>query len=79
MGIGTSIVLLAVGAILAFAVSGVDIASGIHLGVVGWILMAAGLLGLAVALVAAGPRRREPVTEDSVRRRPVGRPADERC
>ncbi len=59
MGIGASVFLIAVGAILAFAV---DFAvSGINLSTVGWILMAAGAIGLLVALVFAngwggGPR-----------------------
>jgi hypothetical protein len=44
MGIGASVFLLAVGAVLAFAVTGS--ASGIDVHVVGWILMACGALGL---------------------------------
>ncbi|MFN2503493.1 MAG: DUF6458 family protein [Acidimicrobiales bacterium] len=48
MGIGVSVFLIAVGAILAFAV---DYAvSGIDLATVGWILMAAGVIGLLVAI-----------------------------
>jgi sulfite exporter TauE/SafE len=50
MGIGTSIFLLAVGAVLAFAVNA-DI-SGLSLFAVGIILMVAGAIGLAVSLVA---------------------------
>jgi Domain of unknown function (DUF6458) len=57
MGIGASIFLIAVGAILAFAleyeVQGVDIS------VVGWILMVVGGLGLIVTLVIWAPRRRQ--------------------
>lgn len=49
MGIGTSIFLLAVGAILAFAVT--DSISGLDLTVVGYILMAAGALGLVISLM----------------------------
>lgn len=64
MGIGGCIILFAVGAILTF---GVDWhLSGVNLDVVGIVLMAAGLLGLAVY---AGVLRR--------RRLIVGRPLDE--
>ncbi|HWH28343.1 MAG TPA: DUF6458 family protein [Mycobacteriales bacterium] len=55
MGIGVSIFLLAVGAILAFAVS-VDI-SGISLETVGVILLVAGAVGLLWSLVVAGRDR----------------------
>ena len=49
MGISTSIVLLAIGAILAFAV---EVAvSGIELQTVGWILMVVGAIGLVLSLV----------------------------
>jgi len=57
MGIGASIFLLAIGAILAFAVRVKDVA-GIDLNVIGFILMAAGLLGLILTLVVWGPRNR---------------------
>jgi hypothetical protein len=49
MGIGASVFLIAIGAILAFAVN-VSV-SGLDLATVGWILMAAGTIGLLVALV----------------------------
>jgi hypothetical protein len=48
MGIGTSIFLLALGAILKFAVT-VEIA-GIELATVGVILMVAGVIGLLISL-----------------------------
>jgi hypothetical protein len=48
MYIGGSIVLLAVGAILSFAVQ--DSISGVDLVVVGYILMAAGALGILLSL-----------------------------
>lgn len=48
MSIGASLLLIAVGAILAFAVT-VDVRS-VDIQVVGWILMAAGGLGLLVSL-----------------------------
>ena len=57
MGIGASIFLLAIGAILAFAVQ-VDNVAGIDLQVIGVILMAAGLLGLILTLVIWAPRNR---------------------
>lgn len=56
MGIGFSITLLAVGAILAFAVRAT--VAGLDIHVVGWILMAAGALGLALTMAVLTPRRR---------------------
>jgi hypothetical protein len=56
VGIGAGVFLIAVGAILAFAVE-YDIA-GIELNVVGWILMGAGALALIMSLIVWGPRRR---------------------
>lgn len=49
MGIGVSVFLLAVGGILAFAVS--DRLSGVDLTMVGYILMGAGALGVVIALL----------------------------
>jgi hypothetical protein len=49
MGVGASIFLIAVGAILAFAVTAE--VSGLDVQVVGWILMAAGGLGLLLSLI----------------------------
>jgi hypothetical protein len=49
MGIGTSIFLIAVGAILKFAVT--DTVSGIELATVGVILMVAGIIGLLISLL----------------------------
>jgi Na+/proline symporter len=63
MGIGGSIFLLALGAILAFAVNA-DI-SGIDINVIGWILMAAGLIGLVVTLWYWNSRRRTVVTRQT--------------
>ena len=59
MGIGTSIFLLAVGAILAFAVT--DAISGVDLTVVGYILMAAGALGLLFSMLLANRAPRDRV------------------
>lgn len=50
MGIGTSIFLIAVGAILRFAVTA-DI-SGLELSTVGVILMVVGVLGLLLSILA---------------------------
>ena len=56
MGIGVSIFLIALGAILTFAT---DVSvSGLDLDVVGVVLMLAGALGLVMTLVIWGPRRR---------------------
>jgi hypothetical protein len=71
MGIGTSIFLIAVGAILKYAVTAH--ASGVNINTVGVILMIAGVVGLLVSLfwmtVWADRRRRvgaEPVAERRV-------------
>jgi hypothetical protein len=63
-GIGTSLVLLAAGAILAFAVD-VD-ADGFNLNTIGWILMGVGLLGLVLSLLLAStPVRDRTVVTDT--------------
>lgn len=54
MYIGGSIFLLALGAILAFAVQ--DRLEGVELTTVGWILMAAGVIGIVVSLIINGQR-----------------------
>lgn len=60
MGIGTSIFLIALGAILTFAV---DVAiGGLDLDVVGWVLMAAGVLGLILTMIFWNNRRRAVAT-----------------
>jgi hypothetical protein len=71
MQIGTSLFLIAVGAILAFAVNA-DI-SGLDIAVVGWILMAVGVVGLILSLffLSAWRDRRTAVVE-----RPVVRDRD---
>jgi hypothetical protein len=61
MGIGFSIFLLAVGAILAFAVDAS--VAGLDISIVGWILMAAGTIGLVLTMVVLTPRRRRTVTD----------------
>jgi hypothetical protein len=61
MGIGAGIFLVAVGAILTFAVD-VTI-SGLDIAVVGVILMAAGAAGILLDLTIFAPRRRRVVYE----------------
>jgi hypothetical protein len=82
-GIGTSLVLIAAGAIMAFAVS-VE-TDGFNVNTIGWILMVVGVVGLIVSLLvgtaAAAPthstyvdrntvveREREPVRERVIER-----------
>ncbi len=71
MGIGTSIFLIAVGAILKFAVDA-DI-SGLEISTVGVILMVVGVVGLVISifLMSQASRRGEAVAE-----RPVVRERD---
>ena len=75
MGIGVSVFLFAVGAILTFAVNAS--VSGLDVGTVGIILMIAGALGLIMTLLVFGPRSRgassETVVEDYGPRRRVVR------
>ena len=49
MGIGVSILLVAIGAILAFAVSAE--VSGVDIQVVGWILLVVGILGFLLSMI----------------------------
>jgi hypothetical protein len=70
MGVGASIVLIAVGGILAWAVSAeID---GVNLNMVGIILLVVGAIGLLLSLIfwpswgASGPWRRETVVRDDV-------------
>jgi hypothetical protein len=49
MGVPVSLVLIAAGAILAFAVTGSTSAVDVH--TVGWILLVAGILGLVLSLI----------------------------
>jgi Domain of unknown function (DUF6458) len=73
--LGTGIFLLALGAVLTFAVN-VQV-SGINLDVVGWILMAAGALGIIVELAVWAPRRRRVVRTDGYEGGPVRRSTTE--
>jgi hypothetical protein len=72
VGIGASVFLIAAGAILTFALN--LSVGGIDLDAVGWILMAAGVIGLIFTSWIWGNRRRTIVT-----REPTGyRRVDER-
>lgn len=64
MGIGVSVFLIAVGAILAFAVDAE--VSGLDIAVVGFILIGAGVIGLLLTLFLWGPRRRSSVEQRAV-------------
>lgn len=64
MGIGVSVFLMAIGAILAFAVH--TTVSGISIQMVGWILIAAGVVGLVTTMFFFGPRRRTAAVDDRV-------------
>ena len=66
MGIGASIFLIVIGAILTFAVHAT--LAGLDIRVVGWILMLAGVAGLALFFVVWNRRRapRTVVTEHRV-------------
>ena len=75
MGLGTSLFLIAVGAILKFAVT--DSVSGVKLATIGVILMVVGVIGLLISLFYAtlwADRRREAaVVREPVVREPVDR------
>jgi Domain of unknown function (DUF6458) len=68
MGIGVSILLIAIGAILTWAVD--YHVSGVALNTVGWILMIVGAIGVLLSLIfwsswgGFGERRRTVVRED---------------
>jgi hypothetical protein len=65
MGIGVSVFLLAIGAILAFAI---DVSTdGINLETVGVILMIAGAIGLLVSLVLMSQLSRRRMGETVIR------------
>ena len=77
MGLGVGIFLVAVGAILAFAVHAST--SAVNINTVGWILMVVGAIGILLSLIFwsswAGPgyfSRRRTVVEDGG---PLARPA----
>lgn len=63
MGIGVSVFLIAVGAVLAFAVNAV--VPHVDLVLVGVILMVAGVIGFLMSLLVWGPRHRAVTTTTS--------------
>ncbi len=65
MRIGTSLVLIAIGAILKFAVT--TTVSGISVSTVGVVLMVVGVAGLVISLVLANTSRRTDVVHHEVR------------
>ena len=65
MRIGSSLVLIALGAILKFAVTAS--VSGISLAMVGVVLMVVGLVGLMISMVMANTARRTDVVHHSTR------------
>ncbi len=67
MGIGTSLFLIAVGAILYFAVNA-DI-SGLEISTIGIILMVIGVVGLLISLFFLSSARRAPAERTVVRDR----------
>lgn len=74
MAIGSSIALIAIGAILAFALD--FRVGGVNITVVGYILMAAGLLGLLFTALIFGRRdrtviRERPRDRDVIRERDI--------
>jgi len=56
MGIGISIFLTAVGAILAFAITDTNPNDAINLPVIGYILMVVGVIGVIISLVLMNQR-----------------------
>lgn len=63
MRIGASLILIALGAILKFAVS-TNYVAGINLGTVGVILMIVGIIGLLITLVLLSTRRRTDIVHE---------------
>ena len=64
MGIGTGIALFVIGAILAFAVN-VDLGGVVNLSLIGYILMAAGVVVFLISLVFVLRRRQATATTRS--------------
>lgn len=56
MGLGVSLLLIALGAILAFAVHAS--VSGVDVQVVGWILLLVGIIGVVLSLILLNDDRR---------------------
>jgi hypothetical protein len=74
VGIGASLFMIALGAILKYALP--SSVAGVHIGVIGVILMVVGVLGLVVTVLIWGPRSRreaDPESEIIEERRTYGR------
>lgn len=71
MGIGISVFLLAIGAILTFAVN--VTVSGLDLSTIGVILMVVGAIGLVTTMAIFGRGRGAVVSDSYVEEVPVGR------
>jgi hypothetical protein len=69
MGIGFGLILIAAGAVMAFAVD-VSHSHGFNVNTVGWILMIVGVVGVLLDLLIFMPRRR--VTRTVNTTRPIG-------
>jgi hypothetical protein len=69
MGIGVSLILIAVGAILAFAVNAE--VSGLEIETIGWILLVVGVAGALISMIFwsswGGFHRRETVVREEPR------------
>jgi Domain of unknown function (DUF6458) len=75
MGIGASVFMLAIGAIIAFAF---NVRVGwLDLDVVGWVLMAAGAFGLVLSLIMLN-RGRRTITRTATTNDPYAAPPAER-
>jgi hypothetical protein len=68
MGLGTSIFVIAVGALMTFAVE-TDSTRGFNVNNAGVILMIIGVIGLIASVIIWGPRTRRTLVEDSNGRR----------
>jgi hypothetical protein len=71
MGIGASVLLIAIGGILAFAIRDTTLGGWLDLNTAGWVLIVVGTIGLIVTLIIWGSRRRETVVEEPTRRRVI--------
>ena len=70
MGIGVSVFLMAVGAVLTFAIE-VESSNGFNVNTIGVILMVVGALGLLATMFIFGPRRGTVADGTVVERREV--------
>lgn len=76
MGIGVSVLLIAAGALMTFAVE-TDSSSGFNINNAGVILMVIGVIGLVAAAIIWGPRTRRTTVADSTGRRVTAVTRDE--